>query len=75
MIKPKSKAPDLQSKEFISCIKDAIGFGIEPDDQDVIDTKAALAIDALKKQISIERWQESLCQNGWKSGDIKSVDT
>lgn len=75
VIKLKSKAPDLQSKEFISLIKDAMGFGTEPDDQDVVDAKAALAIDALKKQILIERCQESLHQNGWKSGDIKSVDT
>ncbi len=52
-----------------------MGFGTELDDQDVIDDKAALAIDALKKQILIEQCWEFLCQNGWKSGDIKSVDT
>lgn len=69
-----SKAPDLQLKEFIDLIKDAMGFGTEPDDQEVIDAKASLAIDALKKQILIERCRESLRQNGWKSGDIKSVD-
>ncbi|PBK64783.1 hypothetical protein ARMSODRAFT_978751 [Armillaria solidipes] len=74
MIKPKSNAPDLQSKEFIDLIKDAMGFGTEPDDQEVVDAKAMLAIDALKKQILIERCWESLHQNGWKSGDIKSVD-
>ncbi|SJL16279.1 uncharacterized protein ARMOST_19799 [Armillaria ostoyae] len=74
MIKPKSNAPDLQSKEFIDLIKDAMGFGTEPDDQEVIDAKAMLVIDALKKQILIERCRESLHQNGWKSRDIKSVD-
>ena len=74
MTQLQSKVPDLQSKEFIDLIKDAMGFGTEPDDQEVVDAKASLAIDALKKQILIERCRESLRQNGWKSGDIKSVD-
>ncbi|KAK0439477.1 uncharacterized protein EV420DRAFT_1650838 [Desarmillaria tabescens] len=73
--KLQSKAPDLQSKDFIDLVKKAMGFGTESTDQEVVDTKADCAIDALKKQILIERCRESLRADGWKSGDIKSVDT